>query len=133
MKGLDTPILLGILDGSPSVRTVLRGLSGEELATTELNMVELALIASHGGPRGRRERLQALERLRRRLTVLPIDRRATELLAQKAVEGKSAAEMHLNTIMATFEAAGCSHVLTDHRPPGSGAGWKLKVTSVVIK
>lgn len=132
MKGLDTPFLLGILDGSPSVKTVLRTLSGEELATTELNMVELAALAAHGGPRGRRERLQALERLRRRLTVLPIDRRATELLSQRPVQPKTAAELLHTAMMAAFEAAGCTHVLTD-RSIAPHAAWKLKVTIVTIK
>ncbi len=133
MKGLDTPILLGILDGSPSVRTLLRSLSGEELATTELNMTELAAIAVHGGPRGRRERLQALERLRRRMTVLPIDRRVTELLSQRAAETRTASDLHLNAIMAAFEAAGCSQVLTDNRTSIPHAVWKVKVTSIAVK
>jgi predicted nucleic acid-binding protein len=133
VKGLDTPILLGILNGSPSVRPLLRSLSGEELATTELNMIELSAIAGHGGVRGRKERLQALERLRRRMTVLPIDRRVTELLSQRAPETRTAADLHLNMIMAAFEAAGCSHVLTDSRTPTSHAPWKVKVTSITIK
>lgn len=133
MKGLDTPVLLGILDGSSSIRALLRTLAGEELATTELNMAELAAIAGQGSARGRRERLQALERLRRRITVLPIDRRAVEQLSQRAPEARSAAEVQMHAMLAAFEAAGCSHILTDGKTPLARGPWKLKFVSVSIK
>ena len=133
MKGLDTAVLLGILHGSPSVRPLLKSLAGEELSTTELNMVELALIAGAGGTRARKGRLQALERLRRRITVLPIDHHATEVISQRGVDARSAPELHFRVMLATLEAAGCTEVMTDHRLAAVRRPGKLKVTGVTVK
>lgn len=133
MKGLDTPVLLGILHGAPSVRALLSTLSGEELATTELNMIELAAIGAQGGARARRERLQALERLRRRVTVLPIDRRAADQLTQNAPAARSAADLQLHAMLAAFEAAGCSHVLAEGKTPLLRGPRRVKITNVSIK
>ena len=133
MKGLDTPVLLGILTGSPSVRPMLNSLAGEEIATTELNMLELAALAAHGSSRVRKERLQALERLRRRVTVLSLDRRVTEAMAVKGGNTKTAGDLHLNAILAAFEAAGCSQVFTDSRSVPARGLWKVKVTGIGIK
>ena len=49
MKALDTPVLLEILHDSPRVKELLKGLRGEELATTEINLFELRLLAVQGG------------------------------------------------------------------------------------
>lgn len=86
MKVLDTPLLLDLLRGRTDVRTLLGQAKGEELATTELNLYELEVLARSGPRAGRDRRLAALQRLRRKLTVLPIDERAcqTAAIAQAA-------------------------------------------------
>jgi predicted nucleic acid-binding protein len=78
MKGLDTPVLLAILHGTPSARTLLKSLRGEELGTTELNMFELQRLAAESQPPARTARLRALVGLRRRITVVPITAAAVE-------------------------------------------------------
>jgi predicted nucleic acid-binding protein len=74
MKCLDTPILEDLLLGRPRVKRWLDKVESTEgeVATTELNMIELAVLAkAHGG--GLNRRLDALGALRRELTVLPMD------------------------------------------------------------
>ena len=69
MKGLDTPVLLEILEGGPSAAKLLNRLSGEELCTTEANFFELEAIARSGARAALEKRLAALARLRRGMTV----------------------------------------------------------------
>ncbi len=83
MKGLDTPILLRLLRGEPKVVALLRTWRSEELATTSVNLLELELIARADPSPGRDKRLAALDRLRRKLTILPFDEAA-------ALEGAAA-------------------------------------------
>jgi predicted nucleic acid-binding protein len=83
VKGLDTPVLLEILEGRPSAQKLLQEFSGEEVGTTELNLFELAAIARSLGAPGLERRLAAVERLRRGLTVLPLDDRASRAAASK--------------------------------------------------
>ncbi len=117
MKGLDTPALLALLHGEPSLRPLLKGWQVEEIATTELNMLELTWIALGAAPRLRGERLRALERLRRRLTVLPIDSRTQAEVAHRGPSGAiSGGAGMIEAIFAALSAAGCSEVLTS----GSG-------------
>jgi predicted nucleic acid-binding protein len=85
VKCLDTPLLEALLRGRPPSKAwegVLRG--GGEVATTEVNMVELALRAREGPRSQVPRRLEALEKVRGALTVLPLDaeasRRAVGLL-----------------------------------------------------
>ena len=75
MKGLDTPILLDLLRGRPRAVSLLKTLGDEELCTTEVNLYELEVLARRDRRPGRERRLAALERLRRKLTVLPVDER----------------------------------------------------------
>ncbi|MGI0055220.1 MAG: PIN domain-containing protein [Thermoplasmata archaeon] len=127
MKGLDTPALLALLHGEGATKSILRSWAGEELATTELNLLELTAIALSGSPKGRSARLEALGRLRRRLTVLPVDSKAQASLAARGAPSRSAADLLLITTYATLEGAGCAEVLTGAKsstPPGH---WKLKV------
>jgi predicted nucleic acid-binding protein len=81
MKVLDTPVLVDLLRGRIDVRTLLGQAKGEELATTELNVFELEVLARLGPRAGREHRLAAVQRLRRKLTVLPIDERACQAAA----------------------------------------------------
>jgi predicted nucleic acid-binding protein len=81
MKVLDTPLLLDLLRGRLDVRTLESHARGEELATTELNIYELEVLARSGPKVGRDRRLAAVQRLRRKLTILPVDERASQLAA----------------------------------------------------
>ena len=73
MKALDSPALLAILEGRKEASWILREIAGEEACTTEVNLFELeaAVLSDRRGDRARR--LAALERLRRRITVLPVN------------------------------------------------------------
>ena len=73
MIGLDTPVLLAFLHGEKSLRAHLKEWRGFELTTTEWNILELEAIARQSGRPGRERRIAALARLRRSLTVLPLD------------------------------------------------------------
>jgi len=81
MKVLDTPLLLDLLRGRIDVRTLVEHSRGEELATTELNLYELEVLARSGPRVGRDRRVAAVQRLRRKFTVLPVDERACQLAA----------------------------------------------------
>ncbi len=74
VRCLDTPLLEDLLLGRGRAhRWVERLEGGSELATTEVNLYELTEIARRWTPRaGLRRRLQALEEIRRALTVLPL-------------------------------------------------------------
>jgi predicted nucleic acid-binding protein len=84
VKGLDTPVLLGLLRGDPKVNALLRKWEGEELCTTSLNLFEVETIARRDRSAGRERRLASIERLRRKLTILPVDERAAQLAAIEA-------------------------------------------------
>lgn len=126
MKGLDTPALLEILEGTPAARQELKRLRGEELSTTEGNLLELTLLASRGGSRSRSSRLEAVERLRRRLTILPLDGRATGAASLQIRKAQGGPAPLLYAILGAFEAAGCAELLT--ADPGSIPGkWGFRV------
>ncbi len=112
MKGLDTPALLALLEGSPRGRRLLRSLGGEELATTEVNLFELAALAREDRTAGRERRLQALARLRRKLTVLPIDENASERAALLASHAPSRAPEVAWLAFAAAETHGCGEWIT---------------------
>ncbi len=112
MKGLDTPALLALLEGRPEAKPLLEDASGEELCTTEVNLFELEALARGGPSSGRARRLAALDRLRRKLTVLPIDERAARAAAllQAANRGSLAGPTWL--FVGALEASGASEILT---------------------
>lgn len=110
MKALDTPLLVDLLRGRPSAWKFLDRHRAEELLTTEINLYELELMARRGPPAGRERRLAAVASLRRKLTVLPINDRATGLAIRGSSAGKSTiaeALMH-----SAAEAAGCGSWVT---------------------
>ncbi len=132
MKAFDTTVLLALLEGRPSARTLLRTLRGHEVATTEANLLELTLIAARGPPAVRRARRATLERLRRRITVLPIDPRAVaEVDAYLGRGGPAVAPLAL-AMMGSLTARGCDELYTFEVPTFAGR-WKLKVTQVADK
>ncbi|MFI5417608.1 MAG: type II toxin-antitoxin system VapC family toxin [Candidatus Lutacidiplasmatales archaeon] len=119
MKALDTPVLLDLLTGHEHATKRVRSLESEELCTSEVNMFELESLARRGPPKGRDRRLATLERLRRKLTVLPVDGRAVAaaaLLAERGSEGVSASTL---LMLGTITASGCQELITrkDHGLP----------------
>ena len=128
MKGLDTSALLGLLHGDPTVRKVLRSWSGEEIATSELCLAELTAIALRQPSKVRTHRLQVLERLRRRISVLPVDHRATTALATHSGPSTSDGGLLASiVVLAALETAGCDEVLTGPGAPPTRSWGKLKV------
>jgi predicted nucleic acid-binding protein len=128
MKALDTPVLLAILHDSPAAKDLLRGLRGEELATTELNLFELELLAVEG-PRAQQDaREAALGRLRRRLTVLPITSESVREAA-RFMKGKRSAAGFQPLVWGTLSAAGCGEWITTKSfvPPQGAEPFKVRV------
>jgi predicted nucleic acid-binding protein len=128
VKGLDTPILLDLLRGRKSAARLVEELHGEELATTEINLFELEVIARSGPRKGLEKRLAALDGLRRKLTVLPVEEKGCRAAAARgpaATSGGIGAPQAL--MLGVAEAAGCSEWLTI-RAARAGAGrGKLRV------
>jgi predicted nucleic acid-binding protein len=118
VKALDTTVLLSFLRGSPSARAIIRSLSGEEIATTEVNLYELEAIARQDSGPGRERRLAALDRLRRKLTVLPVDESAVRagLHHLRGHSGRGALPL-VDLILGTLEANGCSEWITTRPLP----------------
>ena len=128
MKGLDTPVLLAILHDSAIAKDLLKGLRGEEIATTELNMFELKALAAVAQHRQRESREAALGRLRRRITVLPI---AAESVGEAGrwLKGNGRGSDYQPLIWGTLAAAGCAEWITTRAfaPPKGTLPFKLKV------
>jgi len=111
MKALDTPVLLALLHDAPSAKELLKSLRGEELATTELNLYELRRLAGDSPRAERNRRENALARLRRRMTVLPITAEAvTEAGRLLPPNDRGAALAPL--VWGTLAAAGCGEWIT---------------------
>ena len=127
MRALATSALLALLEGHPPLRQQLRARRGEEIATTELNLLELAWIAARSPPRVRHQRLAALSRLRRHLTVLPYDARAGEEALRAFGRGWRPPQPITMGILSTLEAGGCEHLLTEH-PTDVGGRWRFRAT-----
>lgn len=131
MKALDTGLLLALLEGSAKARELVRRLRGVELATTEANLLELAYFASSGSQRGRSSRLAALERLRQRLTVLPLDARSIAGASVRIARHAERVSPTVGAMMGALSAAGCEELLTDD--PRSVVGdWGVRVKVVHI-
>lgn len=125
MKGLDTSALLEILEGTPLAKKELRRLRGQELATTEGNFLELTCLAARGSKRVQQARQEALARLRRRLTVLPLEGRGSEQAVRRvSAEGVDLPPLLLGSLGA-FEAAGCEELLTGD-PSGIRGKWSFR-------
>jgi predicted nucleic acid-binding protein len=128
MKAVDTPVLLDLLRGRLSAAELESLADGEELATTELNIFELEVLARSGGRKGRDHRLAALEGLRRKLTVLPIAAAAVQLAAQHLTEARPRDASSMQWLMlATAEVAGCGEWITKKtvQVPIPGKGLRL--------
>jgi predicted nucleic acid-binding protein len=129
MKALDTSVLLSLLEGDPSARDLLKRLRGVELATTEVNLLELGYLAARGPARSHAGRRETLERLRRKLTVLPIDGRAVEQAARRLGKGSERTPPHVLAMLGALEANGCDELLTQE-PAVDGGKWRFKITRI---
>jgi uncharacterized protein with PIN domain len=128
VKALDTPVLLALLEGDRGARELVRRLRGHEIATTEANLLELALLAE-ASPRARAARREAIARLRRKLTVLPIDGRAVEEAARRTSPREILrGSPHSLGMLGALEAAGCEELFVDGPLP-SGR-WRFRMTRV---
>jgi predicted nucleic acid-binding protein len=118
MRCLDTPLLEDLLLGRARARKWLDKVEGwgGEVATTEVSMIELALIARSKG-RGSERRLQALEALRRELTVLPLDAEAARTaLSMVKRSHETPAPLPL-LVAASAVSHGVTYLLTDRKRP----------------
>ncbi|HXW67952.1 MAG TPA: PIN domain-containing protein [Thermoplasmata archaeon] len=127
MKALDTSVLLEVLHDSARAKALLKSLRGEELATTEINMFELEVLAGAGARASRPGRRNALDRLRQRLTVLPVTAEGVRE-ARRFHQGAGSLDYRA-LIWGTLVAAGCGEFLTARRgaPPSKGSPFKLRL------
>lgn len=132
MKALDTSALLALLEGDRSTRDLLRRLRGVEWATTEANLLELAYVAQGGPQRIRARRRELVDRLRRKLTVLPIDARAVGEAGRLIAKGHGDDPPLTLAMMAALEADGCDELFTLD-PELARGRWKLRVTRLARK
>ncbi len=128
MKALDTPVLLEILHGGAAAKELLRSLRGEEVATTEINLFELAVLAADGPKAGREVRETALLRLRRRITVLPITAEAVRE-ASRLLRAHSPSEPGSVLVWGALAAAGCGEWVTTRpfAPPQRPRPFKVRI------
>jgi predicted nucleic acid-binding protein len=128
MKALDTPVLLDILHDAHGAKELLQSLHGEEIATTELNLFELRLVAAVGSGPARNLRENALAKLRRRLTVLPVTSdgvaAAGKYLGLSSRSGDSTA-----LVWGVLSAAGCSEWITTkpYAPPKGKFPFRVRI------
>jgi len=127
MKAFDTSVLLALLEGDRSAKDLARRLKGVEVATTEANLLELAYIAGRGPHRRRGHRREALDRLRRKLTVLPIDFRAVSEAERRVMKGGAPSSPLLAGMLGALETAGCDELFTTD-PQECVGRWRFKVT-----
>jgi predicted nucleic acid-binding protein len=127
MKGFDTSVLLALLEGDRSAKDLVRKLKAVEVATSEVNLLELATLIGKGPARARGRRREALDRLRRKLTVLPIDSRAVAKAEQRILKGAGPASPMLAGMLGALEAAGCDEFFTTD-PQESGGRWGFRIT-----
>jgi predicted nucleic acid-binding protein len=128
MKGLDTPVLLALLEGNSKARSMARALAGEELATTEVNLFEIELLGRREKGPGRDRRSQILERLRRKLTVLPVDEESARKAASLAASARQNAPEGTWLALGAAEAHGCSEWITTAAGAPPATSTRMKVT-----
>ncbi|MCI4357233.1 MAG: PIN domain-containing protein [Thermoplasmata archaeon] len=131
MIGLDTPVLLEILGGRPSAKALLKRLTGEEVGTTELNLFELAAVARALGPAGLERRLAAIDRLRRGLTVIPLDAHASRLASSRWRGDGQGLSSTPWLLLGALEANGCTEWVTSRALGFPKTPSKLHVTRIL--
>jgi predicted nucleic acid-binding protein len=131
MKCLDTSVLLALLEGDRGTRDLLARLRGVELATTDVNLLELSYLAARAPPRVRVARREALDRLRRKITVLPIDGRAVEQAGRRLGKGSEKTLPHVLAMLGALEANGCDELFT-HETAVDPGKWRFKITHLTL-
>jgi predicted nucleic acid-binding protein len=131
VKAVDTGVLLAFLQGSTKARDLVRKSRGTELATTEANLLELAYCAGASSGRGRASRLAAIERLRQRLTVLPLDARGAREAITRVGRSPGGLAPTVALMLGALEAAGCEELWTDD-PRAVSGNWRFRVTKKVV-
>jgi predicted nucleic acid-binding protein len=121
VKALDTPALLALLEGRKEAEWILGEIAGGEVCTTEVNLFELeaAVLADRRADRTRR--LAVLERLRRRISVLPLDDRASRAAARIIAGGKGATTATAALVLGSVSAGGATELLTTEAGRFQGA------------
>jgi hypothetical protein len=132
VKALDAGVIRGILEGDPAAKELLRKLRGVEVATTERAMLELSLLARKGPAHTQTTRRTAVDRLRRKLTVLPIDTRAVTEGLRRGKGPASPEELWRLAEWGALEAGGCEELFTLGRDAAPGR-WRFKVTRVSFR
>lgn len=127
MKALDTSVLLALLEGDHRARPLIKRLRGVEVATTEANLLELALLAARSPANSRAGRREALSRLRRRVTVLPLDSKAGEATSVHLSRTREALAPLVAAMMGALESSGCDELWTLD-PPAELGKWRVRVT-----
>jgi predicted nucleic acid-binding protein len=127
MKAVDSSVLLALLEGDRSALDLVRRLRGVEVATTEVNLLELSYLAARAPPRSRGRRLEALERMRRKLTVLPIDSRAIEHVSRHLGKGAEKLPPLTAAMLGSLEGGGCDELFT-YEADLAGGPWRLRVS-----
>lgn len=129
MRGLDTPVLVALLRGNPAARRLVRSLTGEELATTEWNFFELEWMARSNPSPGRDRRLAALEKLRRRLTVLSVDPHAVRAAFPRSERSRTPPNEVpvLRLVLGAMEANGANEWYTTKEWASASSSGRCKV------
>jgi len=130
MKALDTPILLALLEGRREAIDLADSLAGEEVCTTEANLFELECVARDAGGAQRTRRLAALDRLRHKMTVLPIDDRAVHAASALVGGRKDPVPPLVALTLGVLASCGVSEVFTTEGGHLESAGGAVKVTHV---
>jgi predicted nucleic acid-binding protein len=128
MRALDTPVLLRLLRGDPTARALARKIGAEELATTEINLWELTVLATEDRRPGRERRLEAIERLRRKLGVLPVDAAALAAATRRRREATDRGETPSVALMiAALVGHGIEELITtrESRPWSASVGLRI--------
>jgi predicted nucleic acid-binding protein len=125
MKALDTSALLTLLAGDRAARELLQRVRGVEVATTEINLLELGYAAGKGPVHHRGARRASLERLRRKVTVLPLDDKAVEEATSRLAKGSTGVPPLRLAMLSILEVNGCEELLTSEAAPLPGK-WRFK-------
>ena len=128
MKAVDSGALTGILEGDSRMRVMFHRLRGVEIATTEISMIELSVRAHQASSKNRAARLRTLEKLRRKITVLPVDDRAGLEASRRIGKREQVTQPYRIAELAALEVNQCDELFTyDKSLPGSGK-WRFKIT-----
>ena len=142
MNCVDTPLLEQLLDGEANADLWLNFVerSGEEVCTTEANLLELEILSQRRGAIGVRQRTLALDRLRGSVTVLPmvpsVSRTVGHLFRRKGLtsdkpRGKrntgARDPLLLSLIFGIALQHGVTTFLTTHPTQGEARRWGLRV------